>query len=285
MTAQDTRTAAPALTPARNARKRRAFGDVPGLRTLAFLFLAFLYLPIIVLVVFSFNEGSIVMVWTGFSTDWYAKVFVNEDIRRATMNSLIVAVSATAIATTCATLAALALARGGAFRGKGVTLGIITLPLMVPEIVTAVAMLVFFSNLGLNFGLGNVIIAHTTFCIPFAFLPIRARLEGMDTSLEQASRDLYASDWETFRLVTLPLLMPGVLAGAMLSFVISMDDFIITLMVAGAGDTTLPVYIYSMIRQGITPEVNAVSSILLLFSIALVTAYWFTTRQSSGPNK
>lgn len=276
-----------AVMPARRSRvrKRRAFGEIPGLRLLALAFLAFLYLPIVVLVAYSFNDGNIVMVWTGFSTDWYAKVFANQDIRKATMNSLIVAISATAIATTCATLAALALARGGSFRGKGATLGIITLPLMVPEIVTAVAMLVFFSNLGLKLGLGNVILAHVTFCIPFAFMPIRARLEGMDTSLEQASRDLYASDWETFRLVTLPLLMPGVLAGAMLSFVISMDDFIITLMVAGAGDTTLPVYIYSMIRQGITPEVNAVSSILLLFSIVLVTAYWFTTRQKPQPRE
>lgn len=263
-------------------KKRRAFGEVPGLGALAVGFMIFLYTPILVLVIYSFNAGNIVMVWTGFSTDWYAKAFANADIRKAAINSLVVATSATAIATTCATLAALALARGGSFKGKGATIGVITLPLMVPEIVTAVAMLVFFSNLGLNFGLGNVILAHVTFCIPFAFMPIRARLDGMDTTLEQASRDLYASDWETFRLVTLPQLMPGVLAGAMLAFVISMDDFIITLMVAGAGDTTLPVYIYSMIRQGITPEINAVSSILLLFSIVLVTAYWFTTRTKPG---
>ncbi len=267
-------------------KKRRAFGEVPGLGALAIAFMMFLYLPILVLVVYSFNAGNIVMVWTGFSTDWYARAFANEDIRKAAINSLVVATSATAIATTCATLAALALARGGSFKGKGATVGVITLPLMVPEIVTAVAMLVFFSNIGLNFGLGNVILAHVTFCIPFAFMPIRARLDGMDTTLEQASRDLYASDWETFRLVTLPQLMPGVLAGAMLSFVISMDDFIITLMVAGAGDTTLPVYIYSMIRQGITPEINAVSSILLLFSIVLVTAYWFVTRtKPDGKNR
>lgn len=261
------------------AIKRRPFGEVPGLKTLALCFLAFLYVPIGVLVAFSFNSSKIVMIWSGFSSSWYAKAFANDDIRSAAINSLIVAVVATAIATACATLAALALARGGNFAGKNVSLGIISLPLMVPEIVTAVAMLVFFSSISLNLGLGNVIIAHVTFCIPFAFMPIRARLEGMDTSLEQASRDLYATDWETFRLVTLPLLMPGVLAGAMLSFVVSMDDFIITLMVAGPGDTTLPVYIYSMIRQGITPEVNAVSSILLLVSVIMVTAYWFVTRE------
>jgi spermidine/putrescine transport system permease protein len=140
--------------------------------------------------------------------------------------------------------------------------------------------LIFFSAIGMNWGLGNVIIAHITFCIPFAFMPIRARLEGMDTSLEQAARDLYASEWETFRYVTVPLLMPGIAAGAMLSFVISMDDFIITLMVGGAGSTTLPVYIYSMIRRGLTPEINAVSTVLLLVSVALVTAYWVVSKKS-----
>ena len=152
--------------------------------------------------------------------------------------------------------------------------------LMVPEIVTAVAVLIFFASIGLNWGLGNVIIAHITFCIPFAFMPIRARLEGMDTTLEQAARDLYASEWEAFRYVTVPLLMPGILAGAMLSFVISMDDFIITLMVGGAGSTTLPVYIYSMIRRGLTPEINAVSTLLLLVSIAIVTAYWVMSKKT-----
>jgi spermidine/putrescine transport system permease protein len=177
-------------------------------------------------------------------------------------------------------MGALVLARGGSFRGKTVSLGLITLPLMVPEIVTAVAVLIFFSAIHLNWGLGNVIIAHITFCIPFAFMPIRARLEGMDTSLEQAARDLYASPWEAFRYVTVPLLMPGIVAGAMLSFVISMDDFIITLMVGGAGSTTLPVYIYSMIRRGLTPEINAVSTLLLLVSIAIVTAYWILSKKT-----
>ena len=144
------------------------------------------------------------------------------------------------------------------------------------------AVLIFFARLDLNLGLGNVIIAHTTFCIPFAFLPIRARLAGMDTTLEQAARDLYATGWEAFRYVTAPLLMPGILSGAMLSFVISLDDFIITLMVATAGSTTLPVYIYSMIRQGITPEVNAVSSILFAVSVILVTLYWIVSRRTAS---
>jgi len=130
----------------------------------------------------------------------------------------------------------------------------------------------------------SVIIAHTVFCIPFAFLPIRARLEGMDDTLEQASRDLYANDWQTFRYVTLPLLMPGIFAGGMLAFIISIDDFIITLMVAGAGSTTLPLYIYGMIRRGITPEVNVISTVMLAISIIFITAYWLLTRRQGVSN-
>jgi spermidine/putrescine transport system permease protein len=263
-----------------SGKKALPVGHYPGLGAWTIFFFVFLYLPIVVLIFYSFNSNRMVMNWGGFGLDWYLKAFRNDDIQHAVWNSLIVATVATVFATAIATIGALVLARGGNFRGKTLSLGLITLPLMVPEIVTAVAVLIFFSAIGMNWGLGNVIIAHVTFCIPFAFMPIRARLEGMDTSLEQAARDLYASEWETFRFVTVPLLMPGIVAGAMLSFVISMDDFIITLMVGGAGSTTLPVYIYSMIRRGLTPEINAVSTVLLLVSIAIVTAYWIVSKKS-----
>jgi len=255
-------------------------GHYRGLGGWTIVFFIFLYLPIVVLVFYSFNANRMVMNWGGFGIDWYIKAFQNDDIQKAVWNSLIVATAATIFSTAIATIGALVLARGGNFRGKTLSLGLITLPLMVPEIVTAVAVLIFFSAIGMNLGLGNVIIAHITFCIPFAFMPIRARLEGMDTSMEQAARDLYASEWETFRYVTVPLLMPGIVAGAMLAFVISMDDFIITLMVGGAGSTTLPVYIYSMIRRGLTPEINAVCTVLLIVSIAIVTAYWVVSKKS-----
>ena len=267
-------------TPTRKGKKALPVGHYRGLGPWTLAFFIFLYAPIVVLIIFSFNANRLVMNWTGFSLDWYVKAFQNDDIQQAVWNSLIVATVSTIVATAIATIGALVLARGGNFRGKTVSLGLITLPLMVPEIVTAVAVLIFFSAISLNWGLGNVIIAHITFCIPFAFMPIRARLEGMDTSLEQAARDLYASEWETFRYITVPLLMPGIVAGAMLSFVISMDDFIITLMVGGAGSTTLPVYIYSMIRRGLTPEINAVSTLLLFASIAIVTAYWIVSNKS-----
>jgi len=265
---------------ARKGNKMLPVGHYRGLGAWTVVFFIFLYLPIVVLVFYSFNANRMVMNWGGFGIDWYIKAFQNDDIQKAVWNSLVVATVATVFATAIATIGALVLARGGSFRGKTVSLGLITLPLMVPEIVTAVAVLIFFSAIGMNWGLGNVIIAHITFCIPFAFMPIRARLEGMDTSLEQAARDLYASEWETFRFVTVPLLMPGIVAGAMLSFVISMDDFIITLMVGGAGSTTLPVYIYSMIRRGLTPEINAVSTVLLFVSIAIVTAYWVVSKKT-----
>ena len=255
-------------------------GHFRGLGAWTVAFFIFLYVPIVVLVFYSFNSNRMVMNWEGFGISWYLKAFSNNNIQQAVLNSLVVATVATACATAIATIGALVLARGGSFKGKTLSLGLITLPLMVPEIVTAVAVLIFFSSIGMNLGLGNVIIAHITFCIPFAFMPIRARLEGMDTTLEQAARDLYATEWETFRFVTVPLLMPGIVAGAMLAFVISLDDFIITLMVGGAGSTTLPVYIYSMIRRGLTPEVNAISTVLLFFSITIVTAYWIVSKKS-----
>jgi len=270
----------PILSSTNKVKKALPVGHYRGLGAWTIVFFIFLYLPIVVLVFYSFNANRMVMNWGGFGISWYLKAFQNADIHKAVWNSLIVATVSTFVATAIATIGALALARGGNFRGKTISLGLITLPLMVPEIVTAVAVLIFFSAIGMNWGLGNVIIAHITFCIPFAFMPIRARLEGMDTSYEQAARDLYASEWETFRFVTAPLLMPGIAAGAMLAFVISMDDFIITLMVGGAGSTTLPVYIYSMIRRGLTPEINAVSTVLLVVSIAIVTAYWVVSEKS-----
>ena len=157
------------------------------------------------------------------------------------------------------------------FRGQDAIGGLIALPLVVPEIVTAVATLLFFVLIGIRLGLTSLIIAHTVFCLPFAYLPVRARLEGMDPLLEEAAADLYATRLATFRRITLPLLWPGILSGAMLAFIISLDDFVISYFVAGAGSTTLPVYIFGMIRIGITPEVNAVSAMMLLISILFVS--------------
>jgi spermidine/putrescine transport system permease protein len=255
----------------------------PGFAAVAMVCFFVLYAPIAVLVFFSFNANRSVTRWTEFSLDWYARALVNEGIQRASVTSLEVALFATVFGTAIATAAALATTRVGRYRGMTAAYTVINLPLMVPEIVTAIATLSFFAllrtTLGINFGLGNLMIAHTVFCIPFAYLPIRARLENMDLTLEQAAADLYATPWHTFRRVTLPLLVPGIIAGAMLAFIISLDDVIITMMVAGPGQTTLPLYILGQIRRGVTPEVNAVSTILLAVSVLFVTLFFLLGRR------
>ena len=252
---------------------------VPWLKIWAGVFFIYLYAPLAVLIGFSFNDNRIAQVWTGFSTKWYAKAFANEDIQGAIFNSLIVASIATVCATLFATMAALVLARGS-FRGHSFSLGIISLPLLVPEIATAVATLSFFAAIEFPLGLSSIIVAHVTFCIPFAFMPIRARLAGMDDTLREAGRDLYANNRQVLWHIVLPQLKPGIFAGGILAFIISIDDFIISLMVAGAGSTTLPLYIYSMVRLGVSPEINAVSTILFLMSLTLVLVYWYISKQN-----
>jgi spermidine/putrescine transport system permease protein len=255
----------------------------PGFTAVAMACFAFLYLPIAVLVVFSFNANRSVVRWTEPSLEWYAAALANEGVRRAALVSLEVALLATAFATVFATLAALATTRVRAFRGQDAVYATLNLPLMVPEIVTAIATLAFFSllraALGLDFGNLQLVIAHTVFCIPFAYMPIRARLEHMDLTLEQAAADLYATPWRAFRRITLPLLAPGIIAGAMLAFIVSLDDVIITMLVARPGQTTLPLYILGQIRRGVTPEVNAVSTILLAVSVLCVTLFFVLGRR------
>jgi len=239
----------------------------------------FLYGPIIVIAVYSFNEIRSITVWGGFSFAWYLKAFHNELIQRATFNSLVIALTAATVSTMIATAAALAMSRGRRFRGKEAVFGVISLPLMVPEIVTAVASLIFFVLIGIPLGLTTIILAHTVFCIPFAYLPISARLEGVEGYYEEAARDLYAGPWRTFIHVMLPLMLPGIIAGYMLAFIISLDDFIITNFVAGPGATTLPLAIYGLVRTGLTPEINAVSTMLLGVSIIFVSLSYLIGRR------
>jgi spermidine/putrescine transport system permease protein len=248
-----------------------------GLASGTALALVFLYLPIALLVALSFNENKIATLWSGFSLQWYGKVFDNPNILRAARNSLLVALVATVVSTTLATLAALAMS-GPRLRAQGAINGLFALPLLVPEIVTAVATLVFFLAIGLELGLVTVMIAHVVFCIPFAYLPIRARLSDLDPRLLEAAADLYASPARAFWRVTFPLILPGIFSGAMLAFIVSLDDFVITFFVAGPGATTLPVYIFGMVRMGITPEVNALAALLLVASIACVALSWWIGR-------
>lgn len=257
---------------------------LPGFATTAVLVFVALYLPIFTLVAYSFNASTSVAVWGGFSLDWYAKAWANEQIKDATIRSLIIACSAALIATTVATMAALGTTRRKGFKGQTFIYVIINQPLMVPEIVTAVALMILFGLVkqatGIQ-GLGYIILAHSAFCIPFAYLPIRARLEGMDLTLETAAADLYATPWQTFRRVTLPLLAPGMIAGAMLAFVISLDDVVITEFVKSGGQDTLPTYMLGQMRRQLTPEINAVSSMLLVVTVAMLTAFFILTRRKN----
>ena len=240
-----------------------------GLAGITGVALVFLYLPIVLLVVFSFNDNRVATLWTGFSLRWYSVVADNPNI---------LAIGAMLISTTFATMAALLMARRS-FPGKGAVNALFGLPLLVPEIVTAVASLMFFLAIGLELGLYTVLLAHVVFCIPFAYLPIRARLADMDPRLAEAAADLYATPGRAFWRITLPLLAPGIVSGAMLAFIVSLDDFVITFFVAGPGATTLPVYIFGLVRMGITPEVNALAALLLLASIAFVALSWWIGRR------
>lgn len=254
--------------------------NLPGFGLTAALAVAFLYAPILFLVLYSFNAGRSISRLDGLSWRWYSAIFANEEIGGAALNSVLLAVIAATLATVMATAAALAMVRMRV-RRKAAAYAILNFPLMVPEIVTAIASLIFFSSIGLGLGFGSLVIAHTTFCIPFAYLPIMARLTSMDPALESAAADLYARPWRRFALITLPLLAPGLMSGWLLAFIVSLDDFIISSMLSGPGSTTLPVHIYSMLRLGITPEVNAVSSLMVLVSALVVITSGLITRKQS----
>jgi len=253
-----------------------------GFTSTALICFALLYLPIATLVVYAFNAGSSVAIWEGFSLRWFETAWNNEHVLDATLRSLTIASIAAVVSTAAATMAALATTRTKPYPGLTFKYAFINQPLMVPEIVTAVALLILFSRIKVwtgYAGLGYLMLAHTAFCIPFAYLPIRARLENMDLSLERAAADLYATPWKTFRRVTLPLLWPGILAGAMLAFVISLDDVVITEFVKSGGQDTLPTYMLGQLRRAVTPEMNAVSTVFLVLSLAIVTLFFFINRK------
>jgi spermidine/putrescine transport system permease protein len=255
-----------------NVRGQRGFTAIAMISFFA------LYLPIAVLVVFAFNAGQNLGHWEGLSLRWFVKAAGNDQIIDTSIRSLQIAVIAAFISTIAGTLAAIATTRTASYRGLTAKYAFINLPLMVPEIVTAVALLIFFSRIKIwtgYSGLGYLIAAHTAFCIPFAYLPIRARLENMDTTLEKAAADLYATPVKAFRFITLPLLWPGIIAGFMLAFVISLDDVVITEFVKSGGQDTLPTYMLGQIRRATSPEINAISTIFLLLSIAAVTIFFF----------
>jgi len=229
---------------------------------------AFLYIPLVVVVIFSFNDSKLNAEWVGFTTEWYSKLFSNQEMLTAALNSLLIAVVAAALATVLGTMAGIAMHR---YRSRLLPALVLT-PIAMPEILLGVSLLIFFiSTLGEEgLSLATVIVAHTTFCIGFVAIIVRARLAGMDESIFEAARDLGATPWQTFRLVTLPLIRPGVIAGALMAFTLSIDDFVITFFTAGAGVPTLPLTIYTMIKIAVTPEVNALSTLLMLLTLTMI---------------
>lgn len=259
-----------------NSRTQPGFGFIA-----LFTFFA-LYLPIGALVAYSFNEAESLSRWDGFSLRWFVSAWHNDAVQDASIRSLVIATWAAVLATIAATMAALATTRTEPYRGLTFKYAVINQPLMVPEIVTAVALLIVFSRIKVYTGysgLGYLIMAHTAFCIPFAYLPIRARLESMDLTLERAAADLYATPWQTFLRVTLPLLRPAIIAGFMLAFVISLDDVVITEFVKSGGQDTLPTYMLGQLRRETTPEINAIATVFLALSTVLVMIFFFINRR------
>jgi spermidine/putrescine transport system permease protein len=264
----------------------RAFNikSQPGFGFIALLCFIALYLPIAVLVVYAFNAGTSVAIWEGFSFRWFESAWQNEQVQEAAWRSLYVAAVAAILSTIMATMAAIATTRTAPYKGLTFKYAFINQPLMVPEIVTAVALLIVFSRIKVwtgYTGMAYMLAAHTAFCIPFAYLPIRGRLENMDLTLERAAADLYATPWQTFRRVTLPLLVPGIIAGFMLAFVISLDDVVITEFVKSGGQETLPTYMLGQLRRVVTPEINAIATVFLALSVALVTLFFIINRRKT----
>ena len=242
----------------------------------------FLYMPILAVVVFSFNSGEQISVWEGFTFGWYTKLFEDAALWRACRNSLMVAGVATLIATVIGTATALAIERHR-FRFRTTLVRVLYLPIIIPDIVLAIALLTFYVQARIPLGLITVIIAHGVFNIAYVTIVVRARLQGYDNTLEEAARDLGANEWQTFWQITFPLIAPGVIGGALLAFTLSIDDFVITFFTAGVGYTTLSVHIYSLLKFGITPKINAISTMLLANSIVFILLFlWFQERATSS---
>lgn len=232
----------------------------------AVLVYAFLYIPLMIVVVYSFNDSRLNAEWVGFTLDWYRKLFANEEMLRAAGNSLIIALVSSAVSTVLGTMAGFALHR---YKIRALQILVLT-PIAIPEILVGVSLLIFFVMLNLTLGMLSVTLAHIAFSLGFVAIVVRSRLSGMDESLTEAARDCGATPWQAFRRVTLPLIMPGVVAGALMAFTLSIDDFVITFFTAGANTQTLPLQIYSMLKIAVTPEVNAVSTLLMALTLLLI---------------
>jgi len=235
--------------------------------------LAFLYLPMVILIIYSFNGGRLVTVWSGFSTKWYGELFQNEAFLDAAWVTVKVGFFSSTIATVLGTMAAYVLVRGGRFRGRTLFSGMIYAPLVMPEVITGLSLLLLFIGIGLDRGVLTIVLAHATFSMCFVSVVVSARLVSFDRSLEEAALDLGCTPFDAFRLVTLPIIAPAVISGWLLAFTLSLDDLVIASFTAGPGATTLPIKIFSAVRLGVSPEINALSTILIaIVAVGVITA-------------
>lgn len=244
----------------------------------------FLYLPIVILVIFSFNASRLNVNWEGFTFAWYGRLAQNGNILAAAEHSLVVAFVSTLLSTLLGTMLALGMYRNGSWL-RGAVEGLVYVPVVVPETVMGIALLAFFSATGISLGISSIILAHVAFSTPFVALIVQARLDGFDHSLVEAALDLGATEWYALRKVVLPLAAPGIMAGALLAFTLSLDDFIVTFFTAGPGATTLPLYIYSMVKFGVSPEINALSTVMLAITMTAVIASEYLQRRGAGKSK
>ena len=243
------------------------------------LLLLFLYLPMAVVILYSFNASKTDARWAGFTLDWYRKLLHNRALMEALVNSLVLAGFSCLSAAVVGTLGAVGLARRD-FKAKGLLESLSTLPIMIPEIILGMAFLAFFSFLSIPFGMPTLVLAHTTFCIPYIFLVVKGRLAGLDPSIGEAARDLGASEARMFLDVTLPLIAPAVLSGTLLAFAMSLDDVVISFFVTGPATNTLPVKIYSQIKTGVSPEINALCTLMLLATFLIICALGAVSKAS-----
>ncbi len=234
---------------------------------------AFLYLPMVILVIFSFNESKLVTVWAGFSTKWYGELLRNDAFLNAAWVTLKVAVLSSTLATILGTMAAYVMVRAGRFAGRTLFSGMIYAPLVMPEVITGLAMLLLFIAIGLDRGVGTIVLAHTTFTMCYVSVVVSSRLATFDQSLEEAALDLGCTPFDAFRSVTLPIIAPAVISGWLLAFTLSLDDLVIASFAAGPASTTLPMKIFSAVRLGVSPEINALSTILIsIVTVGVITA-------------
>ena len=241
-----------------------------GISNLYLLLITLLmYLPIVIVMVYSFNESRISSVWSGTTVRWYEVLMRDRTVGTALINSLLLGILSSLAAAVIGTLGAIGTVRSS-FRGKGFMAYLATLPMMTPEIILGMLFLAFFSLLGLPFGMTTLIISHTAFCIPYVFMQVRARLAGMDHSFEEAARDLGAGRSRVFFDITLPLIFPAILSGMLLSFAMSFDDVIISVLVTGVNVNTLPILIYTRLKTGVTPEINALCTLMFLATLLLI---------------